>query len=346
MSRRLLVLLNLCFAVTATSLSAQEPPAGAAAALEKVFERPAGQRINRIEVGRRFIAFFFKYEENALGRLGYATALRDFFDGDTKAAVKGLDGFFKKFDTIRVDEHRRMAGRIYLNAFVTEVTQKTPAVERLAHLAGQATRLYRPTATVARTIRTSLVRKKIANADPVYAAVRRAIEGGGESEADRKKATVALGANVKQIEKPRIFRDLVPFAAKSLDGETIDIGKLKGKVVLVDFWGTWCGPCIREMPNVVRAYEKYKAQGFVIIGVALDHPDKAGKIREIEQRFGMKWPQVYDGGFWNTKVAQLNRVSAVPCTYLLDRTGKTRYYRVNGQKLLDAIGALVKEDSR
>ena len=84
------------------------------------------------------------------------------------------------------------------------------------------------------------------------------------------------------------------FAEKDLNGNPISVGALKGKVVLVDFWATWCGPCRGELPNVIATYKKYHADGFEIIGVSLDSErDKLDKF--LKEQDGMTWPQLFDG---------------------------------------------------
>jgi len=322
---------------------AQEPPRGAEEALAKVFERPAGERLNRAEVGRRFIAFFYRYPSARLGRLSYAAALRDFFAGDVDKAVTGLDAFLDKWKRIGDVEHRRMAGRIYLNGVQRALGAEKPDPARCASLARRAARFYRPTETVARVVRTQSVRNKIPNADLIYGAIRQAIAGNEESEAARGKTLAALGASVVERKEIVVFKDLVGFSAKDMDGKVVDTKTYRGKILVVDFWATWCAPCIREMPNVVAAHDRFHSKGVEFVGVSLDRADKAEAIRGVERRFGMKWPQIYDGLYWDARIAKLNGVSAVPCTYVLDRTGKTRFYRVNGQKLHDAIAQLLAE---
>src|SRR5271156_6014076 len=75
----------------------------------------------------------------------------------------------------------------------------------------------------------------------------------------------------------------------AVDGTEVDLSQMRGKVVLVDFWATWCGPCMREVPNVVAAYQKYHDQGFEVVGVSLDQDSQ--RMIAVAREKGMTWPQ-------------------------------------------------------
>jgi thiol-disulfide isomerase/thioredoxin len=115
-----------------------------------------------------------------------------------------------------------------------------------------------------------------------------------------------------------------PFEAKLMDGSTVNFpGDYKGKIVMLDFWATWCGPCIGEMPNVVEAHKKFKDQGFEVLGISLDKKGDDSKIKQAEKKLEMSWPQVFDGGGWNAEIAKLYKVNSIPRTLLVDGdTGK------------------------
>jgi peroxiredoxin len=129
------------------------------------------------------------------------------------------------------------------------------------------------------------------------------------------------------------------FAAKDLAGAPISVAKFRGKVVLIDFWATWCGPCVEELPNVLAAYAKYHDKGFEIVGVSLDHEESALKAFLTERK--MTWPQIYDGKGWRSELAQKYYVNSIPATYLLDRDGKIVAKNLRGAALEAQIGRLL-----
>jgi peroxiredoxin len=117
------------------------------------------------------------------------------------------------------------------------------------------------------------------------------------------------------------------------DGKTkMKLSDLKGNVVLIDFWASWCGPCRKENPNVVKTYEKYKDAGFTVMSVSLDS-DKAKWLDAI-QKDGLSWPNhVSDLGGWQSKVARKYNIGSIPQTFLLDKEGKIIAANLRGTAL-------------
>lgn len=145
------------------------------------------------------------------------------------------------------------------------------------------------------------------------------------------------------IKQLAIGGDPISFNVKDLKGKSLSIEKFKGKVVLLDFWATWCKPCIAEMPNVKRLYKQYQKEGFEIIGISLDH--QKASLESYIKRNDIQWPQFFDGAAWNNEIAQKYKVRSIPATYLLDRNGKIRYKSVRGSQLAQAVEQLIKESA-
>jgi len=127
------------------------------------------------------------------------------------------------------------------------------------------------------------------------------------------------------------------FSVKDLEGKPLSLADYKGKVVLVDFWATWCGPCVGELPNVLKAYEKHHATGFEIVGISLDKDQS--KLEKFIKDKHMPWRQFFDGQGWQNELAQKYGINSIPATYLLDREGKIIGVGLRGEKLEAAVAA-------
>ena len=134
------------------------------------------------------------------------------------------------------------------------------------------------------------------------------------------------------------------FSATDLDGSPISLQDYRGKVVLLDFWGVWCGFCIDEMPNLKKIYDTYKDQGFDIIGVSLD--DEESELRDYLKENDIQWRQIYSGERWkDDPLAQQYEITGVPEQWLIDRDGKLITHKARGEDLERLVLEALKDKS-
>lgn len=129
--------------------------------------------------------------------------------------------------------------------------------------------------------------------------------------------------------------DEMKIAFTDLNGKGVDLAKMTDKVVLVDFWATWCGPCVAEMPNVIAAYHQHKEKGFEVIGISLDE-DKAAVEKFVADN-QMPWPQYFDGKGWENELVKHFGIRGIPATFLVGKGGKIIASNLRGAELETAI---------
>lgn len=145
---------------------------------------------------------------------------------------------------------------------------------------------------------------------------------------------------VARAEATRVGNEAPELILPTPDNKELALSSLRGKVVLIDFWASWCGPCRKEMPNVKLVYQKYKDKGFEIYGVSLDK-DREAWLEAIEKD-GLKWPQVSDLKFWQSEAAQTYAVQSIPHTVLIDKDGKILASGLRGPELESKLAEVLK----
>ncbi|MEM9916488.1 MAG: TlpA family protein disulfide reductase [Bacteroidota bacterium] len=159
--------------------------------------------------------------------------------------------------------------------------------------------------------------------------------------ADKSLAIEGLKQQVVAAQSFVVGAQAPDFTLKTPDDQALSLSEMKGKVVLVDFWASWCGPCRKENPNVVKLYNKYKDKGFEILGVSLDRQKKRW-LNAIEAD-GLEWKHVSDLKGWSSSAARLYSVSSIPHTVLLDREGRIIARNLRGEMLHQELKKLFGE---
>src|SRR5690554_3266195 len=141
--------------------------------------------------------------------------------------------------------------------------------------------------------------------------------------------------------KKLVIGTLAPdFTQNDTIGNPISLASFKGQYVLLDFWASWCGPCRRENPNLVDAYNKYKDKNFTILGISLDRPDGKEKWIQAIHDDNLAWTQVSDLKHWNNEVAKLYGIRSIPQSYLLDPEGRIIATNLRGIGLHEKLAEL------
>lgn len=171
--------------------------------------------------------------------------------------------------------------------------------------------------------------------------------------------SAAVRALARQhLDAEQRFGLTVDIAFTAVDGREVDLKQLRGKVVLIDFWATWCGPCIAELPNVKSVYAAYHEQGFEVIGITLenarlaaaDTPEQAAAklaaakrlLLDFTAKAGLPWPQHFDGRWWKNDIAVRYGIKAVPAMFLIDQTGMIMSTEARGERLETEVKRLLK----
>lgn len=151
------------------------------------------------------------------------------------------------------------------------------------------------------------------------------------------KAGKKLEKTIKTLTSVVIGKKAPDFSAKNPEGKEVSLKESLGKVTIIDFWASWCGPCRAENPNVVAIYNQYHEKGLNIIGVSLDKD--AAKWKEAIAKDGLTWNQVSNLKFWQEPIAELYNVKAIPAMFILDANGTIVAKDLKG----DALKAKIEE---
>lgn len=153
----------------------------------------------------------------------------------------------------------------------------------------------------------------------------------------------AIKAKIEELSKPKAATnvgDMAPdFSAPNPEGKTVSLKESLGKVTIIDFWASWCGPCRKENPNMVALYNEFHSKGLNIIGVSLDRPGKADEWKKAIANDKLTWTHISNLKHWDDPIAKTYGIEGIPATYILDETGKIVAKDLTGE----ALKAKIKE---
>ena len=156
------------------------------------------------------------------------------------------------------------------------------------------------------------------------------INGPDRNLADAAKARLL---KAQMIGKP------VDLQFTAVDGSSVDLRALRGNIVLVDFWASWCPDCIRDMPVVRRTYQKYKDKGLTVLGISLDKDEQA--LSNFVAKKLIPWPQYFDGQGWENQYATKYGVRAIPEMWLINQRGELVSTDISAEQLDQRIEQLI-----
>lgn len=162
-----------------------------------------------------------------------------------------------------------------------------------------------------------------------------------DRNAELREAVAALERGARKL---ALIGQPLPIQGTRVGGGKFDLSQFKGKVVLVDFWATWCGPCVGELPNVKEVYNEYHDRGFEVIGISLDND--VGELKEFLEKEHIRWPILFEDEpeqtGWDNPLVKKYEINAIPWTALIDRQGKVVTLAARGERLGKMVSELIE----
>jgi thiol-disulfide isomerase/thioredoxin len=209
---------------------------------------------------------------------------------------------------------------------ITTPTQAAEIEERIAELA-------RANPTVPRAVSLKLGRAKLLlrfDHQKGLEALQDLVSGPDQNLADAARA---------QLFKAQMIGKPVDLQFTALDGSAVDMRALRGTIILVDFWASWCPDCLRDLPALRRTYQKYKDKGFTVIGISLDKDEQA--LSNFVAKKLIPWPQYFDGQGWQSPFAMKYGVRAIPEMWLINQRGEVVSTDISAEQLDQRIEQLI-----
>ncbi len=161
-----------------------------------------------------------------------------------------------------------------------------------------------------------------------------------ELDADKFFVDFAL-KQLHELESLQIGQDAPPFSAQTISGNSLALSELNGEFVLLEFWGTWCGPCKPEIPHLKTLREKHEGKNLKIVGIALDEGENV--VQEFTRENEMEWPQILQKERWEGEIVNSYSVLGVPRMYLIDPEGHIVAKDLRGEEMVKQVDKMIAE---